>query len=262
MADASRERLDAPSAITDSALLDSGELECPAFDAPCSPLGINEESVAPLERHHDGAAVYLRLLPARRLADRMAALALLPVAAPLMACIALAIRVENTGSVLFPQERLGYGGSRFRALKFRTMHVDADRQLERLLESDTAARIEYETYRKLRRDPRLTRVGRLLRRYSLDEIPQILNILAGDMSFVGPRPYLPRELATMGDSAKVILNAVPGLTGLWQVSGRNALSFKRRLELDVAYVESYSIGLDLRILLRTFRVVWTGYGAA
>jgi lipopolysaccharide/colanic/teichoic acid biosynthesis glycosyltransferase len=204
---------------------------------------------------------YRRALPLKWLVDRIAAFVLLAPALPLMLLIALVIRLENTGPVLFSQTRLGWRGSRFQALKFRTMYVDAERRLANILETDQDARAEYETFRKLRDDPRLTRVGRFLRRYSLDELPQLINVLRGEMSVVGPRPYMPRELPAMGSATTIILSGMPGLTGLWQVSGRNSLSFEQRLSLDMQYVRRYSVVLDASILLRTLNVVWTGEGA-
>ena len=209
----------------------------------------------------DELDAYRRALPLKWIVDRVAAFVLLGPALPLMLLIALVIRLENTGPVLFSQTRLGWRGSRFQALKFRTMYVDAERRLANILETDQSARAEYETFRKLRDDPRLTRVGRFLRRYSLDELPQLINVLRGEMSVVGPRPYMPRELPAMGSATTIILSGMPGLTGLWQVSGRNSLSFEQRLSLDMQYVRRYSVALDVSILLRTLNVVVTGEGA-
>ena len=175
--------------------------------------------------------------------------------APLLLIIWLAVRLTSAGPALFVQERVGRNGQSFPAYKFRTMVVDAEQRLAEYLAADPVARLEYATFRKLRRDPRVTPIGSFLRRYSLDELPQLLNVLKGDMSLVGPRCYLPQELADMGSKQPVILSVLPGITGLWQVSGRNGTTFAERLDFDVRYVREYSLTLDLAILARTVWVV-------
>ena len=181
---------------------------------------------------------------------------------PLLLCIAIAIKLDSPGPVLFRQERLGRGWSRFACLKFRTMSLDAPAILARWLEQHPEARAEWEQYAKLRsHDPRCTRVGRFLRRTSLDELPQIFNVLRGEMSLVGPRPYLPIEAERMGPLAETILKAPPGITGLWQVSGRNELSFQQRLRLDEFYVRNWSLWQDVIVLLKTVGVLLTQQGA-
>jgi len=179
---------------------------------------------------------------------------------PLMGVIALAVRLESGGPVLFAQERLGHGRRRFRVLKFRTMRRDAER-LEDILARDPALRREYEVYHKLRDDPRVTPLGRFLRRSTLDELPQLLNVLRGDMALVGPRPYMPEELRDMDGAEAVILEVPPGITGLWQISGRTAVSFKSRLDMDVYYIRNWTLWLDLYILLRTVAAVAIRRGA-
>lgn len=182
--------------------------------------------------------------------------------APLLLGVAAAIRLDSAGPVFFVQDRLGRGGRCFRLLKFRTMHVGAHERLREVLERDPAARAEYERFAKLRVDPRVTRVGRLLRRCSLDELPQLFNVLRGEMTLVGPRAYLPEELPRMVGQHRRILHVLPGITGLWQVSGRNELPFDMRLELDLRYVRNWSLALDLYVLARTIPTVLYQRGAA
>ncbi|MBM3315411.1 exopolysaccharide biosynthesis polyprenyl glycosylphosphotransferase [candidate division WOR-3 bacterium] len=180
---------------------------------------------------------------------------------PLLGFLVLLIWLTSRGPVLFVQERIGRHHRVFRCLKFRTMYVGADRELARLLERDQAARVEYETYARLARDPRVTPAGRLLRRFSLDELPQLWNVLRGDMALVGPRPYLPREESQVGGSLETIVRVRPGMTGLWQVSGRSLLPFQERVLLDEYYIRNWSLWMDFSILLRTVWVVVAGRGA-
>ena len=199
---------------------------------------------------------------AKRAADVAGALVGLTLAAPLFVLLAVLIRLDSRGDVFFRQPRMGRGGALFSALKFRTMHGDAERRLAELLELDPALREEYKAYHKLTDDPRVTRVGRWLRRTSLDELPQLLNVLRGEMSLVGPRAYLPREIHDMKGLERVVLQSRPGLTGLWQVSGSNGLPFATRVDLDVHYVQNATPWLDLYILARTVPVVCTAEGAS
>jgi Undecaprenyl-phosphate galactose phosphotransferase WbaP len=180
--------------------------------------------------------------------------------APFLALLALAIRLDSPGPVLYFQDRLGRDGQRFRAAKFRSMYGDGEARLRAVLESNPALRAEYEEFHKLTNDPRVTRAGRFIRRYSLDELPQLWNVLVGDMSLVGPRPYLEREIPDMNHHETVILRAPPGVTGLWQVSDRNATSFAQRVSIDVHYVRNWSPWLDIYILARTVGVVLRGTG--
>ena len=175
----------------------------------------------------------------------------LVVLSPLMLAIALAIKLDSPGPVLYGSTRIGHRRETFRAWKFRSMQPDADAQLVRLLADDPEARREYRTYHKLRRDPRLTGVGALLRKTSLDELPQLFNILIGQMSVVGPRPKLLNEREPFGDALPLILQVKPGLTGLWQISGRNRLPVRDRVALEVDYVCTRSLRGDLRICLIT-----------
>ncbi|UEM19624.1 sugar transferase [Skermanella mucosa] len=192
---------------------------------------------------------------AKRLFDIVVAGILLGLLAPLLALVGLAVRLETRGPALFRQRRCGAGAGTFNALKFRTMHADAEARLDRLLAADPVLRAEYQRHHKLRDDPRVTRVGRILRRTSLDELPQLWNVLSGDMSLVGPRPYMPHELAGHPGAHAAIARVKPGMTGLWQVSGRHRTTFEDRLRLDLAYVEGRSFRQDLAILRRTVMVI-------
>lgn len=198
----------------------------------------------------------------KRAVDVLGALLVLVVLAPVLAGIALLIRMDAPGAVLYRQERMGQEGRIITILKFRTMCEDADQTLATILDTDPALRREYDRYHKLHDDPRVTRVGKVLRSYSLDELPQILNVLRGDMSLVGPRAYMPSELGEMRGLARTVLQCPPGITGLWQVSGRNHLSFADRVNLDVHYLQNWSPWLDLYLLVRTGPVVLSGDGAA
>lgn len=209
---------------------------------------------------------HFRLQPVGRLVKRMVDLIgaslILLVVAPLFAAIAALIRIDSPGAALYRQNRMGRDGRIFTVLKFRTMFVDADAKLQEILQSDPARRAEYERYHKLQDDPRVTPIGRILRRLSLDELPQILNVLRGDMSLVGPRAYMPGELGKMKGLARTVLQTPPGITGLWQVSGRNDVSFATRVDLDVHYVQNWTPWLDLYLLVRTLPVVLSGRGAS
>jgi exopolysaccharide biosynthesis polyprenyl glycosylphosphotransferase len=177
--------------------------------------------------------------------------------APLLALIALAIRLDSPGPIIFHQTRVGVAGKLFKIYKFRSMREGAEEELERLLELNEAQGCLF----KIRDDPRMTRVGRFLRRISLDELPQLWNVLRGEMSLVGPRPPTPDEVANYQEWHKRRLDGRPGMTGLWQVSGRSLLSFDETVLLDVYYIENWSLWLDLKILLRTVPAVLLGNGA-
>jgi exopolysaccharide biosynthesis polyprenyl glycosylphosphotransferase len=189
--------------------------------------------------------------------DRALALVALVLLAPLLLGLALAVRLDSPGPVLFRQERVGVNGRHFTMLKFRSMVVDADRQVEALQAHNVSDGLLF----KMRADPRVTRVGRVLRRLSLDELPQLLNVVAGSMSLVGPRPPLPREVARYDSSVSRRLLVRPGLTGLWQVSGRSDLSWEEAVRLDLRYVENWSLALDALILAKTVRAVLGRSGA-
>lgn len=197
----------------------------------------------------------------KRLLDvTLTSLALLAIS-PILLFIAIAIKLDSKGPIFYAQKRLGQDGVRFRALKFRTMYGDGEARLQEVLEKDPKLKAEYEQFHKLTFDPRVTRVGRFLRKYSLDELPQLLNVLVGDMSLVGPRPYIEREIAAMGGRELTVLRVKPGITGYWQVTERNASTFEHRVKLDVEYVRSWSPWLDLYVIAKTVPVVLGGTGS-
>lgn len=193
--------------------------------------------------------------------NQLAALALLVLLAPLMIVVALSIRREDGAPILYGHWRVGQQGRLFRCWKFRTMVRRADAVLADLLERDPAARDEWQRHRKLRDDPRVLRIGRFLRRSSLDELPQLLNVLGGEMHLVGPRPVVVQEVLRYGPSMRHYLSVKPGMTGLWQVSGRNNLTYVERVALDTRYVETRNPAADFGILMRTVRVLVNRDGA-
>ena len=181
---------------------------------------------------------------------------------PVFLAVSLAIKLDSKGSIIYRQRRLAQNNRIFSLFKFRTMVVDNRALLQNHLRQNHEAQVEWARYQKLRRrDPRVTAVGRFLRRFSLDELPQMINILRGQMSLVGPRPYLPSEKRKIGRSLPLISLVKPGLTGLWQVSGRNRLTFAERLNLDEYYIRNWSLWLDLSILIRTVKIMAKGDGA-
>ena len=196
----------------------------------------------------------------KRIFDMILTILLLLVTWPIFAMLALLVRLDSKGPVLYTQKRLGQNGELFDSYKFRTMYENAEEKLQDVLAADPVVNQEYQTYHKLVNDPRVTKVGKFFRRYSLDEMPQFINVLKGDMNLIGPRSYLPRELPIMGTFAKVILKVKPGITGWWQVMGRNATSFKDRLQLDEYYISNWSIWLDIYIMIKTAWVLIRGEG--
>jgi lipopolysaccharide/colanic/teichoic acid biosynthesis glycosyltransferase len=193
--------------------------------------------------------------------DIVGSLALLLLTAPIFLAIVLLARLRGE-SAFYVHERIGRGGVSFGCLKFRTMVPDAERRLAELLARDPAARAEWQATRKLKSDPRVTRRGRVLRTTSLDELPQLINVLKGEMSLVGPRPVVQAELETLyGPTAPLYLSVRPGLTGLWQVSGRSDADYDGRVALDAAYVRNPSLFTDIVILLRTVGAVLRRRGA-
>ncbi len=198
---------------------------------------------------------------AKRALDILGAGALLLLTLPVFLVLAALVRLDG-GRVFYAHERIGRGGRAFGCLKFRSMVMDADKRLAELLERDAAARAEWDSTRKLKNDPRVTWVGRFLRASSLDELPQLVNVLKGEMSLVGPRPVQASELAVYyGAAAQHYMQVRPGITGPWQVSGRNDTSYAQRVALDVAYVSQPSLLNDIRILLRTPIAVLARRGA-
>ncbi len=187
----------------------------------------------------------------KRLIDIVIALTALILAAPVMLLIALLIKLTAGGPAVFSHPRIGFAGRPFKCYKFRTMVSNADQALAELLAGNEEAAKEWAESRKLRRDPRVTQLGRLLRKSSLDELPQLFNVLRGEMSCVGPRPVVADELLRYGACAREYLRARPGLTGLWQVTGRDCADYSHRVALDSGYVNNWSLWADFRILVRT-----------
>lgn len=195
----------------------------------------------------------------KRALDIVGAIGLAILFSPLI--VAVVAILHRDGNVIYRHRRVGKGGRMFECLKFRTMVPNADRVLHELLENNEELKAEWLEGHKLRHDPRVTRIGRFLRRTSLDELPQLWNVLRGDMSLVGPRPIVREELLRYGRSASLYLAVKPGVTGLWQTMGRNELDYRRRVAIDVYYVRNRTLLLDIYILLRTARVVLAGDGA-
>jgi len=196
----------------------------------------------------------------KRIIDLTLGVLLSIVAIPIICIISLIIKIDSKGKVFFRQDRMGVRDSRFEMIKFRTMHVDAEERLQDILHNDKELNAEYEIYHKLTNDPRLTKFGRILRKYSLDELPQLWNVLKGEMSLIGPRAYMPWEKIKMNGHEEMILKVKPGMSGLWQVTDRNRSSFEERNNTDVYYIRNWSLFLDIFILFRTFLVVFSGKG--
>lgn len=184
----------------------------------------------------------------KRVIDVIGALLALVFLSPLLLLCSILILVRDPGPLLFTQQRLGKDGRLFRCYKFRSMIVNADQVLHELLSSDARARLEWERLHKLKADPRITKLGRFLRMSSIDELPQFLNVVKGDMSLVGPRPIVPDEAVRYGRFLRNYLDVKPGLTGLWQVNGRNNTTYRRRIAFDIFYSKHRSLALDLWIL--------------
>ncbi len=197
-------------------------------------------------------------LAAKRVFDLTIASLLCVAASPLILAISILIWLDSKGSIFFKQERMGKDDTRFKIVKFRTMHIDAEQRLADLLERNPEMKQEYEIYHKLKDDPRLTRVGKFLRKFSLDELPQFINVVKGEMSLIGPRAYMPWEKEKMNGHDEIILKVKPGISGLWQVTDRNASSFEERNLTDVYYIRNWSMFLDFYIFVRTISVIVTG----
>lgn len=193
----------------------------------------------------------------KRAFDLVLILLSLPILIPVVALLALAVKLGSKGSVFFVQERVGKKGQRFRMVKFRSMYPDAEQRRAALLGSSERSGLCF----KHRNDPRVTPIGRFLRRTSLDELPQLWNVFCGDMSLVGPRPALPEEVAKYSPRAMERLNGLPGLTGLWQVSGRADIGFDQMVEMDIAYLRGAGIVTDAKLIWRTFGAVFSARGA-
>lgn len=168
---------------------------------------------------------------------------------------------ENDGPIFYEQLRIGKNGKVFKLYKYRSMVIGADEKLFKYLEENEDARLEYKKYKKLKNDPRITKVGNFIRKTSLDEFPQFINVLKGDMSLVGPRPYLPREKEDMEDNYNVITSVKPGITGYWQVNGRSSTDFKTRMKMDIDYIHDRTLWGDTKFLIKTFLKIFEKEGA-
>ncbi len=197
----------------------------------------------------------------KRAMDLLFTVPLLIVASPFFLLIALLVKFTSKGNAIFSHTRIGRNGESFKCYKFRSMHPDAESRLQSVLESDPAIAAEWEEFQKLRNDPRVTKVGAFLRRTSLDELPQLFNILRGDMSVIGPRPVTKKEMQRYGADVVYYYAARPGVLGLWQVNGRNELSYDERVAYDIEYVKTWGLHKDLMILLKAVPVVLFGRGA-
>ena len=232
------------------------------------PITLNPEVALPSQRRRSPtsptatrhSAPLAPYSAAKRTVDVLGALLIGAVFSPLILVIAVMMSLED-GPILFRHRRIGRGGEAFACLKFRTMVPNAEQILQELLEKNPAAKAEWVRDHKLRSDPRITRIGRFLRRTSLDELPQLWNVLRGEMALVGPRPIVKEEMLRYGRYMPVYLAAKPGVTGLWQVTGRNDTDYRRRVVMDTYYVRKQNLLMDLRILLKTIKVVICGHGA-
>jgi lipopolysaccharide/colanic/teichoic acid biosynthesis glycosyltransferase len=197
----------------------------------------------------------------KRLLDLFGALIGLIILSPLMSLLGILIKFDSPGPILYKQLRVGRGELPFNIVKYRTMHEAEEDILDHQLVGDPSLKLSWEKYQKIIDDPRVTRVGRILRRTSLDELPQLWNVLRGEMSLVGPRPILPEQVELYGENFTTYSQVRPGMTGLWQVSGRNMLSLLERAEWDREYIQTWSLLLDFQILVRTVWAVVRGDGA-
>ncbi len=214
-----------------------------------------------LLRDMDSRSMRARHSVLKRLMDIAIAAPMLVLLAPLLLAVAIIVRIQDKGPALFAQNRIGLDGRAFRCYKFRTMCTDAAARLETLLATDADARAEWARDQKLRNDPRITRIGKLLRKSSLDELPQLWNILVGEMSIIGPRPIVASEIERYGADFGAYCSVRPGVTGLWQVSGRNDTTYEQRVAMDVYYATHWTIWLDLEILFKTLPAILFSRGA-
>ena len=197
----------------------------------------------------------------KRLFDVVVGLSLLLLMLPLFIIVVAMLKATDRGPVIYRHVRIGLRGRRFTCFKFRTMVVDAENELKALFDHDPGARAEWERSQKLINDPRVTRVGRFLRESSLDELPQLINVVRGEMSLVGPRPIVPSEMSRYGDWLGSYVSARPGLTGTWQISGRSDCGYDKRVKLDAKYVSDWRFSTDLFVLVRTAGVVMERKGS-
>lgn len=206
--------------------------------------------------------ITVRHLPLKRIFDIAFSFLVLTLGAPIFCLLSLCILATSRGGIFYAHQRIGRGGKAFSCYKFRTMYADADKRLEELLAGDPAREEEWRLSHKLKNDPRITPLGKFLRQTSLDELPQFWNVLLGDLSVVGPRPVVTQELLThFGDKAPKILSVRPGLTGIWQVSGRNDVSYIQRIELDEHYIDTQSLWQDVQLICKTIPCMFFRRGA-
>ncbi|MCR5176918.1 MAG: sugar transferase [Anaerovibrio sp.] len=214
------------------------------------------QQVAIIKSYNDMSRMWNKFV--KRTFDLAMVLLFMPIIVPVLAILALIIKLDSPGPAFFNAERMGQNGKNFICYKFRSMYVDGDARLEQYLEENPQADKEWRKYAKLRYyDPRVTKCGRWMRRFSLDELPQLINVFIGNMSLVGPRPYLPREKEQIGESLDTIVLCKPGITGFWQINGRSDVSFEGRVAMDVWYVNNWSLARDFMFLLKTFKVIFS-----
>lgn len=216
---------------------------------------MNEGSIAVAESISVTSSIYLFV---KRVFDLIISSVLLISLSPLFLIIVIAIRLDSKGKAIYTQTRIGQNGKTFKLYKFRSMVVDADKILFELLEKNPEMKMEYDIHKKLVNDPRVTRVGKIIRKLSLDELPQLLNVFNGEMSLIGNRPYLEREIKDMGRYYEDIVKTKPGITGYWQVNGRSKTTFKSRCKMEADYSKKASLKLDMQIFLKTFKVLVKG----
>lgn len=197
----------------------------------------------------------------KRIFDILVSIIALIVLLPFFIVISILIRIDTKGGAIFTQDRIGKNGKIFKLYKFRSMVLDADNILMEMLKNDKDKAIEYKLNKKLKDDPRITKIGKFIRKTSIDELPQLINVLKGDMSLIGNRPYLPREKEDMGYLYDDIVSTKPGITGYWQVSGRNKLTFNNRLKMEADYSKIQSLDLDVYIFFKTFWILFKKDGA-
>lgn len=209
-----------------------------------------------------GLTVQIKHKPIKRIFDILFSLSALSLCMPLFLVVALIVKLSSKGPIFFSHTRIGRGGEKFKCYKFRTMYPDAEERLRDILSNCTKTREEWENFHKLKQDPRITPIGSFLRKTSLDEFPQFWNVLKGDLSVVGPRPVVEAEIIKhYGVKAMDILQFRPGITGPWQVSGRNDISYDNRIKLDQKYVENQSLLLDIKLIAKTIPAIFNSKGA-
>lgn len=222
----------------------------------------SSEWYAPAQSLPEAFSCEIRHLPIKRTFDILFSLAVLIFGFPVYLLIGLLVACSSSGKIIYSHKRVGRGGKLFNCYKFRTMYADADERLAQILSSSEELRKEWEENHKLKNDPRVTPIGSFLRKTSLDELPQFWNVLVGDLSVVGPRPVVEAEVVKhLGHKAPVILSIRPGLTGIWQVSGRSSTSYKDRIMFDEMYVKNHSLLLDIKLIAWTIPCMISSKGA-